>query len=127
MTDFSNYSEAEIMKYLFTAESMGTRPTTWYVALHTADPTEDGSVAEVTDAGYARESVAFTRTLGEVDNDAAVTFGVAVVAYTVTHVSVWDAVTAGNCLAKGALNLAKLIAIGESADFAAAELIINVD
>lgn len=128
MTGFTDFSEAEIMKYLFTAEPMGTRPTAWYVALHTADPSEDGSAAEVSGSSYARQAATFTRTDNQAVNDASVTFPAATGSgYTVTHVSVWDAVSGGNCLIKGALVLAKAVAIGESANFAAGELILNVN
>lgn len=128
MTAFTDFSEAEAIKYLFTTESMGTRPTTWFVALHTADPGETGSSAEVSGSSYARQSVSFTRSSNQVANTAAVTFPAATsTGYTVTHVSVWTASTSGTCLVKGALVTAKTIAVGESANFAASELLINLN
>jgi hypothetical protein len=128
MTALTNFSEAEAVKFLFTAETMGTRPTAWYVALHTADPTEDGSAAEVSGSSYARQSATFTRTDNQAINDSALTFPAATTTgYSVTHVSVWTAVTGGTCLIKGPLALAKAIAVGESANFAIGELILNVN
>lgn len=127
MSAVSDYLEAELMKYAFTTAGMGTRPTAWYVALHTADPTDTGATAEVSGSSYARTSVAFTRTGGQVVNTGAVTFPAATGSgYTVTHVSVWDASTSGNCLYQGPLTLAKAIAVGEAANFAASELILNL-
>lgn len=128
MTAFTDYSEAEIMKYLFTTETMGTRPTTWFVALHTADPGEVGTTAEVSGSSYARQSATFTRTNNQVANTAAITFPAATTTgYTVTHVSVWTASTSGTCLIKGPLASSKVIAVGESANFAASELLLNVN
>lgn len=127
MSALTDYAEAEVAKYLFTSEAMGTRPTAWYVALHTADPTETGAVAEVSGSSYARQAVTLNRTAGQVVNAGAVTFpAVTATPYTTSHVSIWDAVSGGNCLAKGALAIAKLHAVGESANFAAGELIANI-
>ena len=46
----SEFSSEQLVKLLFTSVALGTRPTAWYVALHTGDPTLDGSGNEVGDA-----------------------------------------------------------------------------
>lgn len=128
MTGFADYSEGEVMKYLFTTSSMGTRPTAWYVALHTGDPADTGATNEVSGSSYARQSTTWTRTGGQVVTAASITYPTVTSAdYTVSYFSVWDAVTSGNCLFLGALATAKTIAVGEAATFAAGELILNVD
>ena len=106
MTALTNYAESQIIKWLMTNAAI-TRPSAWYVALHTADPTETGAVGELSGNGYARQSATFTEdTNGLVDNDADVVFGPNTGSNwgLVSHVSVWDALTTGNCLFKGALS-----------------------
>ena len=48
----------EILKYMFTASAMATRPSAWYVALHTGDP-GTGADNELADANYVRQVGAF--------------------------------------------------------------------
>jgi hypothetical protein len=128
MNAITDYLETEWMKYAFTTTSMGTRPTAWYVALHTADPTETGATAEVSGSSYARVSATWSQTVNVVSNVAAITFPTVTSAgYTVTHFSVWDASTSGNCLFKGALAVGKALAVGEAANFAIGELILSID
>lgn len=130
----SNYAEVETLKYLLTIGSMGTRPTAWYVALHTADPA-DGGGSEVTGAGYtnyARRTVTFAAPTS-VDVGASTTTNTVAVAFaaltgtgvTVSHYSIYDALTAGNLLYSGALGLAKTLAATEVASFAIGEIIIT--
>lgn len=108
MTAFTNYAEDLLLDWAFTTDSV-TRPTAWYVALHTADPGETGATAEVvvgTDADYVRKSVTFASAVsGQSLSSGAVswTANAGASTYVVTHVSIWDASTAGNCLMKGEL------------------------
>jgi hypothetical protein len=85
-----------------------TAPSKVYIALHTADPTVVGNVAEVTTAtypGYARQQVTTGATSnGSGTNSADLTWNVnAPAGITFTHVTIWDAVTAGNPLFYGRL------------------------
>ena len=115
------------IKWLMTAAAV-TRPTAWYVALHTADPGETGATGELVGNGYARQSAAFTSNGdGTVDNDATITFGPNTTTNwgTVTHVSVWTASSGGNCLYKGALAASKTVNVGDSLDIAAAALVLG--
>jgi len=125
----SVYSSEQLLKWLFTTAAMGTRPTAWYVALHTGDPSADGSTNELTDANYARQSVGFTAaqgtTLWEVTNDADVVFPAAGAAYTAGHVTVWDSQTGGNMLARMELPLARSISPGGVFTVPAGELVIK--
>lgn len=130
MTAATDYTELEWMKYMFTTTAMGTRPTAWYAALHTADPTEVGNVAEVTtstDSAYVRKAVTLAQTANEVKNSAALTFNAVAAGYSVTHISIWDAATAGNCLFKGPLAVPKTLAAGEVLSFAVNELVLSID
>lgn len=129
MTAFSNYAETLVLTWIFTSDA-ATRPTTWFVGLHTADPTEVGNVSELSGNGYARQSVTFTAPAsGATENSALLTFGPNTTTNwgTVTHLSVWDASTTGNCLAKGALSSSVAINVGDSLTIAAGALDITLD
>jgi hypothetical protein len=129
MTAFSNYAENLVLNWAFT-NGAATRPTAWHVALHTADPTEVGNVGELSGNGYARQSTTFnTSSSGLVDNVGTLTFGpnTAVNWGTVSHVSVWDSSTSGNCLAKGTLSSSVVINVGDSLTIAAGALDISLD
>ncbi|WP_340109450.1 hypothetical protein [Pikeienuella sp. HZG-20] len=97
MTDLTNYGEN------LTAEA-ALGGGAFYVALHSEDPTETGAVGEISGDGAAREATSFTVTGDTAASDAELVFGPATADKgTVTHVSVWDAATGGNCICKRAL------------------------
>ena len=126
---FSNYLETEILDHVFGAAAY-TAPATLYVALHTANPDEDGSGAEVSTSGtgYVRQTVTFTTSGNTTSNDAAVEFPTATANYgTVSHVGVWDASTAGNLLAYAALSSSKTIETGDVFRIPAGDLDITLD
>jgi len=128
MTAATNFLEAEWMKYTFTSDTMGARPTEWYIALHTADPGETGATGECSYAGYARQEVTFSQTDNTVTSVDSQTFPpVAGSPVTITHMSVWDALSGGNCLYKGALDLGKTFAESDVPNFGAGEIILGVD
>ncbi len=82
-----------------------TGPATLYASLHTASPGQTGA-NEVTGNGYARVPVTFgTDTNGAGSSSSAVTFTGPTPANwgTVTHMGIWDALTAGNNLYGDAL------------------------
>lgn len=125
----TTYLGGEWMKYGFTTTAMGTRPTTWHVALHDGDPSAAGTANEITDSGYARVATTdLTRSGSTVTNSTgAVTFAAIDDAeVTITHASIWDASTAGNCLFYGALAVSKTLAVGDALVFATNELELSV-
>jgi len=126
---FSNSAETLVLNWLFTAGS-ATRPTSWYLALFTANPDEDASSTEVSTSGtaYARQSVAFTVSGNTASNSAAVEFPTATASYgTVTHVGVFDASTSGNLIAYAALTTSKAIDTGDVMRVPAGDLDITLD
>lgn len=126
---FSNTHENKVLTWTFTADAV-TRPTAWYLALFTTDPAEDASGTEVSTSGtaYARQAVAFTVTGNTATNSAAVEFPTATASYgTVTHVAVFDAVTAGNMIAYAALSSSKSIDTGDVLRVPANELDVTLD
>lgn len=112
----TNAFETHALQYLLTTGSL-TRPTAWYVALFTADPTDTGSTTNeiATGSGYARTSVTFTVSGDTASNSAAVEFPAASGGNwgTVSHIGVMDASTGGNMIVHAALDTAKAINDGD--------------
>lgn len=126
---FSNFLETEILDHVFGGAAY-TAPATLYLSLHTANPDEDGSGAEVSTSGtaYARQTVAFTTSGNTTSNTSAVEFPTATASFgTVTHVGVYDASTAGNLLAYAALTSSKAIDTGDVFRVPAGDLDITLD
>jgi len=112
---FSNTFETHVLTYVFTATSV-TRPTAWYLALFTSNPTDAGSGTEVSTSGtaYARQTAAFTVSGDTASNSSAIEFPTATASFgTVSHVAVFDAATSGNLIAYAALTSSKAIDTGD--------------
>ena len=126
---FSNFLETEILDHVF-AGAAYTAPTTLYLALFTAAPGETGGGTEVSTSGtaYARETVAFTTTGNTTSNNAAVEYSTATASFgTVTHVGVFDALTAGNLMAYATLSSSKAIDTGDVFRVPTGDLDITLD
>jgi hypothetical protein len=112
---FSDYLEDKLLKHTFTNTAY-TSPTTLYVALYTAAPTDTGGGTEISGSAYVRTAVSFsvsgTSTL--CTNSAAVEFAAATGAWgTIVAIAIFDASTAGNFLAWSDLTTSKTIATGD--------------
>lgn len=127
-------SSREVIRLLFTTVALAARPTAWYVGLHTGDPGVDGSANEVTgatDANYARTAVTWDETvvadLTRVSNDAEVAFPASggASSYNVLFVTIWDAASGGNCLARLPLVPARAVAPAGILRFPIGEIIIE--
>ena len=117
MAEMSNYLENALINVTLRATSY-TAPTTVYVALYTADPTDaDLTANEVSTSGtgYARTAVTFAAPSNGVStNSADVTFPTATASFgTVTHIGLRDASTAGNLLYHTPLDTSKTIDTGD--------------
>lgn len=126
---FSNYLETELLDHIFT-NSAYTSPSAVYVSLHTANPDEDGSGAEVTTSGtgYARQAGSFSVSGNTATTSAAIEYATATASYgTVTHVGIYDASTSGNLLAYAALSASKAIDTGDVFRIPAGDLDITLD
>jgi|TARA_R110002096_G_scaffold52845_3_gene137750 hypothetical protein len=109
MAGFTNYLEDKIINHLFgDATGVGqadnyVAPTTWYVGLQTASPSDSAGGTEVSGGGYARQSVAWSLQTGGVaqaSNTSALTWDAATTDWgQVTHAGVYDAATSGNLIA----------------------------
>lgn len=115
MSAMSDYLENAFLDH-FLGTSSTSSPTTIYVALHTADPTDAGTGTEVSGSGYARQSIAFdAASSGTASNSSAIEFPAASGGDfgTITHIGIWDASTGGNLLFHSALTTSKTIADGD--------------
>ena len=76
MAALSDYAENLLLNWLMTAGA-ATRPTTWYVALYTAAPSDSGGGTEVSGNGYSRQSASWdtaSGTGGTTANSGAISF-----------------------------------------------------
>lgn len=96
-------------------------PPDVYVALHTSDPTDTGTVgAEVSYAGYARKKITFTIPATEsggigFKNDTEIKFAASETdSATVTHIRIMDSLVGGNMLLYSKLNEDKPIRAGSA-------------
>ncbi len=125
MSAATDYLEEKIRKHICGVAPF-TMPTAHFVALHTADPTETGAVAEVTGGGYVRKPVVFGDNGTSVINNATVRWD-SVGAVVVTHYSVWDAVTAGNCLWKNPVIAPQTLTASQPLEIPANALVFGAD
>lgn len=118
MSAFSDYSEDGLLNHLLRNTAL-TSPTTVYAALFTDAVNDDASGTEVTGGSYAREAVTFgAPSSGSSSNSGAVTYTTATAGWgTVTHVAIFDHVSAGNLLLWGALGASRAVLDGDIAKF----------
>ena len=123
MSKMSDYLEGQLRAHIFRTASF-TKPAVLAISLHTADPTDAGSGAEVSGGSYARVSLnpldanwdPGTATDGITKNSVVVTFPAPTANWgVVTHFGIWDATAAGNLITYGALTTPKTINNGDAA------------
>ena len=118
MGSFSDYTEDKVLDHIVGKTSF-TMPTA-YIALSTADPTDDASgLAEPDGTGsYARITTSGSdwdaSSGGATANAAALTFPTSTAAWStgasnLTHFALFDASSAGNMLAHGTLAVARAV------------------
>jgi hypothetical protein len=121
----TNFAENLVATWMLTA-SAATRPTAWFVALHSADPGEDAATAELSGSGYARQSIAFSVTGDTAENTALITFGPASADWSAaTHFSIWSASTSGNPFYKDVLANPRTILNGDRLEIAIGALTLR--
>jgi len=114
MAEMSNYLENALINATLRATTF-TSPSTVYVGLYTADPTDAGTGTEVSGGSYARQSVTFgAPSNGVSTNSAAVEFPQCTSTWgTVSHIGILDASTSGNLYYHTALDSSKTIETGD--------------
>lgn len=129
MAAASDYLETQLLKWALSANTV-TRPTTWYLGLYTAAPTDAGGGTEVSTTGtaYARQTIAFTITGNSATNSAIITFPTATANWgTVTHIGIFDTLTAGNLLYWGTAAASKTITTGDTMQVNSSNITITLD
>lgn len=105
-----------------------TRPTV-YVSLHTADPTDSGTGAEVNGGSYARKQVAFSAAVTNsgvtTASNAADIVWVDLPSTMLSHVAIWDSEIGGNLLYHSALSASKTIVAGDGYTISASQLVVS--
>jgi len=124
----SNTYETHVLNYVFTTTSL-TRPTAWYLALFTSDPTDAGSGTEISGNGYARQTAAWTVSGNLATNSGAIEYPPCTgnAWGTVTHVGVFTAATSGDLIVHSALTASKAVAVGDVLRVNAGEIDITLD
>jgi hypothetical protein len=127
MAEMSDYLEKKVLDYVL-RDTADWAPTAVYLALHTADPADAGSGAEVSGGSYARQACAFDAchaTGGNTANTDAESF-TNMPACTVTHIGVWDHASAGNLLFHTAVDTSKAVLAGDTISVAAGAVTITL-
>lgn len=155
MAAFTDTAENKIIDWLFRAQAIGitgasaaagTGPTSLYIGLLTANPTDSTAGTEVSGNAYARVTVASSLanwagtqaaasttassgTSGTTSNNNVITFPTPTPSGwgTVTGVGIYDATTGGNLLIYSALTVSKVINAGDAVTFPAASLSFQLD
>jgi len=129
VSDMCTYLENKLLDHVLRNVPY-TSPTTVYVALLTADPTEAGDTTnEVSSGGYVRQSVAFDAIAdGVTQNTYDIEFPQATADWgTITHALLMDAQTGGNPLFHKSLNTAKTITIDDIFKIPLSNLTVQLD
>lgn len=129
MAALSDHAEALLLDWLMTTGS-ATRPTSWYVALYTAAPSDSGGGTEVSGNGYSRQSVTFdaaTSPGGTTSNTGAVSFTASGGNWgSITHIGIFDASTSGNLLWHGSMTASKTVNDGDTLEFSIGNIDLTI-
>lgn len=91
-----------------------TEPAAFYIKLHTADPGVDGTTAPFGDTTRKAATFSAAAANGTITTSADINWTNVSAAGTVTHVSFWDASTAGAFLGSDDLAVSRVLAIGDN-------------
>lgn len=127
MAAMSDYLENAIINATLRGQ-VWTPPATVYLALYTSDPTDAKTGTEVSGGAYARQTIAFNTPMnGASSSSVDVLFPIAIASWgTVTHIGLFDAVSAGNLLYHGALTNPKTIAIDDQLKITAGDITVSL-
>jgi hypothetical protein len=126
----TNYLEDKLANHVLKSTAYSP-PANVFIALHTADSTEAGNIAEVTTAAYpsyVRKQVAFgTVSNGMCGNSADLTWNIDGGGVTFSHVTLWDAATGGNPLFHSELTQPETMSTGNVFRIPASQLSVGFD
>lgn len=118
MSSLSDYAEAEVLDFLCGVAA--TAPTAWFAQLHSGDPGESGTANVIAEGRQEITSWAGSGSVRTNGNE--LLWEDFASGVSVSHVSIHDASTAGNCLWKDALAASKSVAAGEDFRFPVGDL-----
>lgn len=129
MGSISDYLELKWLDHVFENSAFSV-PTNIYIALSTADPTDDGSgIAEPSGNNYERKVInTWNAASSRIStNNGVITFNTASGPWgNITHYAIFDAITSGNMLAHGSLSSAKDVVNGNTPSIADTEIEVSV-
>lgn len=128
MAEFTNYLENKLLDHVLNNASF-TSPTTVYVGLFTAAPTDTTSGTEVSGGSYARQVLSVsTASEGVVTSDADITFPQATGSWgTIVALGIHDALSSGNLLMYTDLTTSKVIETGDILKVSSGSLTVTLD
>jgi len=129
MAGKSDYLENKVLDHVLRNTSY-TPPTTVYLGLFTANPTDAGGGTEVSGNGYARQAITFgAASGGAVSNSGAVNFPAATPSGwgTIIGVGIFDASTAGNLLYWAALSPNQTVGVNGVLSFPVGQINVTDD
>lgn len=98
-----------------------TAPTAFWVKLHTGDPGASGTANAASETTRKQASFA-AASAGTITTDAAVTWTNVAASETYSHVSFWDASTAGTFLGSDDLAVARAVTAGDTFTIATGDI-----
>lgn len=119
----SDYAENAIVDALCNNTALQVAQA--YTKLHTGDPGEDGTANAAGET--TRKSTSFGAASGGVGtSDADITWTNVSTTETITHISLWDASSGGNCLGSGALTASKSVTAGDTLTIPSGSLTLTI-
>lgn len=145
MANMSNYLENKLIDFLFRGVAFSA-PSTLYVALCTATPTDSSTgstITEVSGGNYARQSLVSNTsnwsttnadnaatssgTTGTTTNSTQISWTSVTWTGTVTSVAICDALSGGNMLFYAPLSNSQVVSSGDSISFGINNISIQID
>ena len=131
---FTDFLENELLDHILGPGAYAA-PATVYLGLSTTTPTDaGGNFTEPVGFAYARVAVTNNpanwpaAVAGSKQNGTTITFAEATGSWgTITHFGIFDAISGGNMLMKGALTTPKLIETGDVAQFNPSTITVTLD
>jgi hypothetical protein len=120
----ANSMENKVLDAIFNNVSLAIAQP--YVKLHTGDPGEDGTANAATETTRKALSTG-AASGGTVTSDADLAWTNVAATETYTHVSIWDASVAGNCIWTGALAVSKAVVATDNFTIPSGSLTVSLD
>ena len=124
----SDYAENKLLDAVVNATTTGGGLPTAnvWVKLHVGDPGEAGTANPAGNTTRVQASFGAAAS-GTATSDADVAWTSVSTTETYTHISLWDASTAGNCLWSGALTASKAVNSGDNFTIPSGSLTVSLD